>query len=170
MEELRIWSFLRRNSVSVRFWSHVYTSFYMCHQSCRRQWKISYQRQWETSTRFRRIYIDMGVLMNFYLKTAKRTGEKHENLAWENLDLRSMFVSYSMCYFGSSYLSSLILNLPMKVDIMSLLTHGTLVNTNEKSCLWKSFLINNNNKELFWYDDDDDDFYHQSFGYNSLWI
>lgn len=94
--------------------------------------KISY---WKEALDLEESILIWGSLMNIYLKIANRTGGKHENLEWENLDLRSMFVSYSMCYFGSSYLSSLILNLPMKMDIMSPLTHGTLVNTNEKSCL-----------------------------------
>lgn len=69
-----------------------------------------------------------GSLITIYLKTAKRTGEKHEEFGMGKPFPSQIYVCFLLyvCYFGSSYLSSLILNLPMKMDIiMSPLTHNT---------------------------------------------
>lgn len=64
------------------------------------------------------IYIEVVVIDEVYLTAAKCD----KTVEGEHMDLRSILASYYMCYFGPNYLSSLMLHLPVKMDIIQFLT------------------------------------------------
>lgn len=89
----------------MRFWNHLCTPHFAC--------VISLKNKLLMTLGLEESMLIRGSLINIYLQTAEHTGGKHEDSGMGKLgfEICVCFLLY-VCYFGSSDLSSLILNLP----------------------------------------------------------